>query len=44
VGLRHPAPYDDFTTLGKGRLIVAAVALVILIICFTPVPLTFAWE
>ena len=44
VGLRHPAPYDDVTALSKGRLVVAALALVILIACFTPTPLTFAWE
>jgi membrane-associated protease RseP (regulator of RpoE activity) len=44
VGLRHPAPYDDFTPLSKGRLIVAFIAAVILIVCFTPTPLTFAWE
>ncbi len=44
VGLRHPAPYDDFTPLSKGRLVVAAIALLIFIVCFTPVPLTFDWE
>ncbi|MEO6222184.1 MAG: site-2 protease family protein, partial [Vicinamibacterales bacterium] len=44
VGLRHPAPYDDFTPLSKGRLFVAFLALLIFIVCFTPVPLTFTWE
>jgi len=44
VGLRHPAPYDDVTPLSTGRLIVGAVALLIFIGCFTPVPLTFTWE
>ena len=44
VGLRHPSPYDDYTKLGPGRLIVAALALIVLIVCFTPVPITFAWE
>lgn len=42
VGLRHPAPYDDVTPLNKGRLVVAVLALLILIGCFTPVPLLFA--
>jgi len=44
VGLNHPSPYDDFTPLSKGRLFVAFLALLIFIACFTPVPLTFAWE
>jgi membrane-associated protease RseP (regulator of RpoE activity) len=44
VGLGHPVPYDNSTTLGKGRLVVAFIALLILIACFTPTPLTFAWE
>ncbi len=41
VGLDHPSPYDDFTTLSKGRLFVAFLALLIFIGCFTPVPLRF---
>jgi membrane-associated protease RseP (regulator of RpoE activity) len=44
VGLRHPAPYDDVTPLSRGRLIVAAIAVLIFIGCFTPVPLTITWE
>jgi membrane-associated protease RseP (regulator of RpoE activity) len=44
VGLRHPAPYDDVTPLSRGRLIVAGLALLIFISCFTPVPITIAWE
>ncbi len=44
VGLGHPAPLDDITPLSRGRLIVAGLALLILIACFTPVPITFGWE
>jgi membrane-associated protease RseP (regulator of RpoE activity) len=44
VGLRHPAPYDDFTPLTRGRLFVAFIALLILVGCFTPVPLAFNFE
>ena len=44
VGLRHPPPVDDFTALSKGRVVVAFIALLILVACFTPTPLTFAWE
>ena len=44
VGLRHPPPLDDWTPLSRGRLVVAALALIIFIVCFTPTPITFAWE
>lgn len=44
VGLRHPAPYNDFTPLSKGRVFVAFLALLILIGCFTPTPITFPWD
>lgn len=44
VGLHHPATLDDATPLSTGRLIVAAIALLILVICFTPVPIRFGWE
>ena len=40
VGPHHPPTLDDDITLGPGRLIVAAIALVILIVCFTPAPLS----
>ena len=43
MGIRHPAPWDDTTPLTRGRLIVAAVAVLIFIGCFTPVPLTIDW-
>jgi membrane-associated protease RseP (regulator of RpoE activity) len=38
-GLRHPATLDDGVVLGQGRLILAVVAIVMLIVCFTPVPI-----
>jgi membrane-associated protease RseP (regulator of RpoE activity) len=44
VGLRHPPPLDDTTPLSRGRLVVAGLALLIFIGCFTPVPITFGWE
>jgi hypothetical protein len=44
VGLRHPAPLDDYTRLRPGRLLVAGLALLMLIACFTPIPIRFGWE
>jgi len=44
VGLRHPPPLDDWTPLSRGRLVVAGLALLIFIGCFTPTPIMFTWE
>jgi membrane-associated protease RseP (regulator of RpoE activity) len=38
VGPRHPALPEPGRTLGRGRLVLAAVSLVILILCFIPQP------
>ena len=43
MGFRHPAPWDDTTPLTRGRLLVAAVTVLIFVGCFTPVPLTITW-
>ncbi len=43
MGLRHPAPFDDATPLSRGRVWVAALALLIFVACFTPVPITIQW-
>jgi membrane-associated protease RseP (regulator of RpoE activity) len=40
MGPRHPPTLDDNQPLGSGRLVLAAVALVMLIVCFTPAPIT----
>jgi membrane-associated protease RseP (regulator of RpoE activity) len=39
VGPRHPPTLDDNVPLGSGRLWLAVVALLILIVCFTPAPI-----
>lgn len=38
-GLRHPSTLDDGVVLGQGRMILAVVAIVMLMLCFTPVPI-----
>ena len=39
LGPNHPPTLYDDEPLGKGRLLIAALAMVILTLCFTPVPL-----
>jgi membrane-associated protease RseP (regulator of RpoE activity) len=42
LGPRHPRVWDEEVPLDRARLIWAAVALLIFIICFTPAPIEFA--
>jgi hypothetical protein len=39
VGPRHPPTLDDDYPLGRGRLWLAAFALLMLVLCFTPAPI-----
>jgi membrane-associated protease RseP (regulator of RpoE activity) len=39
MGPHHPPTLDDDRSLDSGRLLLAAVALVMLILCFTPAPI-----
>ena len=39
LGPRHPRVLDEYESLGAGRITLAVFALVMLIICFTPVPI-----
>ena len=39
LGLRHPRVVDEHAPLDRGRVVVAAIALVIFVVCFTPVPI-----
>jgi membrane-associated protease RseP (regulator of RpoE activity) len=39
IGPEHPPTLDDEVPLGRGRLILAIVSVVMLILCFTPAPL-----
>ena len=41
LGLRHPTVVDEGTPLDSNRRIVAIIALVIFVLCFTPVPIQF---
>ena len=39
LGPRHPRVIDEYEPLGAGRIALAVFALVMLIVCFTPVPI-----
>jgi membrane-associated protease RseP (regulator of RpoE activity) len=39
IGPRHPRTLDEEIPLDRGRLILAAIAMVMLIVCFTPAPI-----
>jgi membrane-associated protease RseP (regulator of RpoE activity) len=41
LGIRHPRIIDEDTPLDAGRVAVAVFALVMFIVCFTPVPIEF---
>jgi membrane-associated protease RseP (regulator of RpoE activity) len=39
IGPRHPPTLDDTTPVGRGRLLLAVVGLIMLIVSFTPAPI-----
>ncbi|MGH9384188.1 MAG: site-2 protease family protein [Vicinamibacterales bacterium] len=39
IGPRHPRTLDDEIPLDRSRLVLAAIAMVMLVICFTPAPI-----
>ncbi|HEY7473661.1 MAG TPA: site-2 protease family protein [Vicinamibacterales bacterium] len=41
LGFRHPRILDEHVPLDAGRMIVAFLALVIFVVCFTPVPISW---
>ena len=41
MGMRHPAPLDDWTPLDGRRKALGLLALVIFVVCFIPVPFQF---
>jgi membrane-associated protease RseP (regulator of RpoE activity) len=41
-GPRHPRVFDEDAPLGRGRLVLAAFAVVMFVVCFTPVPITIS--
>lgn len=40
LGVHHPAPLNGLSTLDKGRMVAGWVAMGVLLLCFTPLPLS----
>jgi membrane-associated protease RseP (regulator of RpoE activity) len=43
LGFKHPPIGDETESLDRGRKILAACALIIFVLCFTPVPIELFW-
>jgi hypothetical protein len=39
LGPRHPRVLHEYESLGRGRQLLALLALIVFVICFTPVPI-----
>jgi membrane-associated protease RseP (regulator of RpoE activity) len=44
LGRRHPATLDDDAAVGRARLWVGLLSLVVLAVCFVPNPIVFHWH
>jgi len=44
IGKRHPPTIVDHRPVGRGRVVLAMVALVVFALCFTPKPLLISWR
>jgi membrane-associated protease RseP (regulator of RpoE activity) len=44
LGRRHPATLDDSEPVGRGRVLVGIVALVVFVLCFVANPIVFSWR
>ena len=44
LGRRHPPTLDDVAPLGRGRVVVALLSAVVLVVCFVPEPIVFSWR
>jgi membrane-associated protease RseP (regulator of RpoE activity) len=43
LGRRHPSTLDDHTPVGRGRVWVGLLALVVFVVSFVPDPIVFSW-
>jgi hypothetical protein len=44
LGRRHPPTLDDEAPVGRTRVVVGLVSLVVLAVCFVPNPVVFSWR
>jgi hypothetical protein len=43
IGIGHPPTLSDTEPLGRTRVVVAVVALLVFVGCFLPEPIPFSW-
>ena len=43
LGRRHPPTLDDEAPVGRGRVVVGLVSLVVFVVCFVPNPVVVSW-
>ncbi len=44
LGRRHPATLDDESPLGRGRVVVGVLSLIVFVLCFVPDPVVWSWK
>jgi membrane-associated protease RseP (regulator of RpoE activity) len=44
LGRRHPSTLDDDAPVGRARVLVGLLALVVFVLCFVPDPIQFSWR
>jgi membrane-associated protease RseP (regulator of RpoE activity) len=44
LGRRHPPTLDDGAPVGRARVWIAVLALVVFVVCFVPDPIIFSWS
>ena len=43
IGIRHPPTLDDGASVGRARVLVGLLCLVIFVVCFLYQPVPFSW-
>lgn len=44
LGRRHPPTRDDYQPIGRARILVGLLSLVVFALCFVPDPIVFSWQ
>ena len=44
LGRRHPPTLDDHAPVGRARVVVGVLSLVVFVLCFVPDPIVFSWR
>jgi membrane-associated protease RseP (regulator of RpoE activity) len=44
LGRRHPPTLDDYSPVGRARVVVGILSLVVFVVCFVPDPIVISWR